>query len=153
VTRPALAQRLRRAGIAALLLALAACGTGGGADPGRSAMSDQGQAVMANPDLDPGSSLGGRPAPDFRLVNQFGQRMSLSQFRGKVVILAFTDAECTTICPLSYPVGLDATGRFADGYQLADQPWFVLLSASGKILWKHDGWLPLRALETAARQA
>ncbi len=59
------------------------------------------QAAAANPDLDPGSSLSGIPAPNFSLVNQFGQRMSLSDFRGKVVILAFTDSECTTICPLT----------------------------------------------------
>ena len=55
--------------------------------------------------------------------------------------------------PLRYPVATDATGRIADGYGVADQPWFVLTSASGKILWKHDGWLGLRALEAAARKA
>jgi cytochrome oxidase Cu insertion factor (SCO1/SenC/PrrC family) len=27
--------------------------------------------------------------------------MSLSQFRSKVVILAFTDSQCTTVCPLT----------------------------------------------------
>jgi cytochrome oxidase Cu insertion factor (SCO1/SenC/PrrC family) len=59
------------------------------------------RAADANPDLDPGSSLNGIPAPNFSLVNQFGQRMSLSNFRGKVVILAFTDSECTTVCPLT----------------------------------------------------
>jgi len=372
-------RRLWLAGLVMTLLALAGCGTGGtGPEPGSSPVNDQAQAAAANPDLDPGSSLGGRPAPDFHLVNQFGQRMSLSQFRGKVIILAFTDSECTTICPLttvsmvqarqllgaagtqvqllginanpqatgvsdvlaysrahamvnqwdfltgsaaqltatwkayniavqiargeidhtpalmvidqrgreqkiyltqmayasiaqsaqllarevasllpghpkladqaslahisglpptspvtlpavpggsvtlgpgrprlvmffatwvaetsdlrgqllalnayqkaaraarlpaltavdeastepsldaarlylaslgrplSYPVGLDGTGRLADGYGVADQPWFVLLSASGKILWKHDGWLPRHALEAAARKA
>jgi cytochrome oxidase Cu insertion factor (SCO1/SenC/PrrC family) len=59
------------------------------------------RAADANPDLDPGSSLNGIPAPGFSLVDQFGQRMSLSDFRGKVVILAFTDSECTTVCPLT----------------------------------------------------
>lgn len=54
--------------------------------------------------------------------------------------------------PLAYPVGLDATGRVADGYGVQDQPWFVLVSASGKIVWKHDGWLSVRALEAAARK-
>jgi cytochrome oxidase Cu insertion factor (SCO1/SenC/PrrC family) len=57
--------------------------------------------AAANPDLDPGTSLNGLPAPNFTLTNQFSQRMSLSDFRGKVVILAFTDSECTTICPLT----------------------------------------------------
>jgi cytochrome oxidase Cu insertion factor (SCO1/SenC/PrrC family) len=55
--------------------------------------------------------------------------------------------------PLRYPVAADATGRIADGYGVADQPWFVLTSASGKILWKHDGWLSARALEAAAHKA
>lgn len=55
--------------------------------------------------------------------------------------------------PLRYPVAADATGRAADGYGVADQPWFVLTSAAGKILWKHDGWLGVRALEAAAHKA
>jgi thioredoxin-related protein len=41
----------------------------------------------------------------------------------------------------------------ADGYQVQDQPWFVLVSASGKIIWSHDGWLPPSALESAAKRA
>ena len=58
-------------------------------------------AAMDNPNLDLGTSLGAQPAPDFRLQNQFGQPMSLSQFRGKVVMLAFEDSQCTTVCPLT----------------------------------------------------
>jgi hypothetical protein len=50
-------------------------------------------------------------------------------------------------------VAADATGRVADGYGVADQPWFVLTSATGKILWKHDGWLGVPALEAAAHHA
>ena len=57
--------------------------------------------LSTNPNVDPGTSLGGRPAPNFRLTNQFGQPMQLSQFRGKVVVLAFTDSQCTTICPIT----------------------------------------------------
>ncbi len=64
-------------------------------------MTAQQQAAAANPNLDPGSSLGGIRAPNFRLTNQFGQQISLSAFRGKVIILAFTDSECTTVCPLT----------------------------------------------------
>src|SRR5271157_6249627 len=58
-------------------------------------------AAEMNPNLDLGSSLGAHPAPDIKLVNQFGQPMSLSQFRGKVVMLSFEDSECTTVCPLT----------------------------------------------------
>jgi cytochrome oxidase Cu insertion factor (SCO1/SenC/PrrC family) len=91
------------------LLALAACGASGGtagSGAGGAPMmgqADAGQSKAAgnNPDLDTGTSLGGAAAPDIKLTNQFGQPMSMSQFRGKVVILAFVDSECTTICPLT----------------------------------------------------
>ena len=65
-------------------------------------------AVLAQSPVDPGTNLDGKPAPNFSLVNQLGQRMSLSQFRGKVVVLAFIDSECTTICPLTSNAMLDA---------------------------------------------
>ena len=82
---------------------LAACssGTPPGAQAGSSSSATPGTAAMDNPNLDLGSSLGNKPAPDFRLRNQFGQPMSLSQFRGKVIMLAFEDSECTTVCPLT----------------------------------------------------
>ena len=107
--RPAAPARARRAilaraaVLAACGLALAACATGapGSPAPGGTGPALGGGRAAANPMVDPGSSLGGQPAPDFRLVNQFGQRMSLSQFRGKVVVLAFVDSECTNICPLT----------------------------------------------------
>lgn len=50
---------------------------------------------------------------------------------------------------LRYPVAVDTTGRLADGYQVADQPWLVLVSATGRIVWSHDGWLAPAALEQA----
>jgi cytochrome oxidase Cu insertion factor (SCO1/SenC/PrrC family) len=84
----------------ASLLGLAACGSA--STPGRSGTpAGEEAAAGANPDLDPGSSLGGVRAPDLRLTNQFGQPMSLGQFRGKVIILAFVDSRCTTVCPLT----------------------------------------------------
>jgi len=58
------------------------------------------EALATNPYLDPGTPLA-RVAPDFALTDQFGQQVSLRSFRGKVVILAFNDSECTTICPLT----------------------------------------------------
>ena len=93
------------AGMALAVALLAGCGAAasagnGGAQPGPTGAS-QASAAMANPGLDPGSSLGGVPAPDITLRNQFGQPMSLHQFRGKVVILAFADSQCTTVCPLT----------------------------------------------------
>jgi cytochrome oxidase Cu insertion factor (SCO1/SenC/PrrC family) len=41
------------------------------------------------------------PAPGFLLRDQQSRLTSLSQFRGKVVVLTFIDPECTQICPLT----------------------------------------------------
>ena len=69
--------------------------------------SSAGSALESNPNLDPGTLLS-RPAPDFTLTDQFGRRVSLRSFRGQVVILAFNDSECTTVCPLTTTAMLDA---------------------------------------------
>ena len=89
--------------------------------PGAAAMSGANAAAMQNPNLDLGSSLYGEHAPDIKLVNQFGQPMSLSQFRGRVVILAFSDSECTTVCPLtteSMVLAKELLGKAGDSVQL-----------------------------------
>jgi cytochrome oxidase Cu insertion factor (SCO1/SenC/PrrC family)/thiol-disulfide isomerase/thioredoxin len=57
--------------------------------------------------LDPGTALQGS-APDFRLTDQFGAPVSLSSFRGRVVILAFSDSQCTTVCPLTTTAMVEA---------------------------------------------
>jgi cytochrome oxidase Cu insertion factor (SCO1/SenC/PrrC family) len=102
---------------AACALFLAACsagaatggsGTTGSGSMGPAKTSTGMSAAGSNPALDTGSSLGDQPAPDIHLVNQFGQRMALSQFRGKVVILAFADSQCTTVCPLTTVSMLEA---------------------------------------------
>ena len=66
-----------------------------------------GSTLATNPALDPGTPLSG-PAPDFTLLDQSGQPVSLHAFRGKVVLLAFNDSECTTVCPLTTTAMLDA---------------------------------------------
>ncbi len=43
---------------------------------------------------------GGTIAPDFTLSNQGGQRVSLSEYRGEVVILAFLYSTCGATCIL-----------------------------------------------------
>src|SRR3984957_8547667 len=93
----------------AAALAVAGCSSSGSSASGASSQSSGAQsstsansdAAMENPNLDLGSSVGDKPAPGLTLVNQFGQQMSLSQFRGKVVMLSFEDSECTTVCPLT----------------------------------------------------
>lgn len=85
------------AGILALGLALS-----------RSPSSPSGSSALAsNPVLDAGTRISGAAA-DFMLTDQFGQRVSLRSYRGRVVILAFNDSECTTVCPLTTTAMLDA---------------------------------------------
>lgn len=59
--------------------------------------------------------------------------------------------------PPSYPVGIDTTGRIADGYEVEGQPWFVLVSAQGTILWYWNvdtqGWLSTAKLAAHVRAA
>ncbi|MBV9414784.1 MAG: redoxin domain-containing protein, partial [Solirubrobacterales bacterium] len=80
----------------------------------------QADALAANPYLDPGTPVSGT-APDFILSDQFGQPVSLRSYRGKVVLLAFNDSECTTVCPLTTTAMLDAKamlGKAGDQVQL-----------------------------------
>ena len=104
-------------------VALAGCGAAPQSSPSSALppMSAASQAAIENPNLDLGSSLGGKQAPDFTLVNQFGQQMSLSQFRGRVVLLSFEDSECTTVCPLttqSMVIAKELLGKAGDSVQL-----------------------------------
>ncbi|HEY7262911.1 MAG TPA: redoxin domain-containing protein [Trebonia sp.] len=100
--RPHLIRHLIRGSLALAAIVAAAILAGCGSPaPSQSPAGSANAAAEANPNLDLGTSLGGQPAPDFTLTNQFGQKMSLSQFRGKVVMLAFEDSECTTLCPLT----------------------------------------------------
>ncbi|MBZ0294897.1 MAG: SCO family protein [Anaerolineae bacterium] len=41
------------------------------------------------------------PAPDFELSDQSGQAIRLSDYRGKIVVLAFFDSQCDDVCPLT----------------------------------------------------
>lgn len=85
-------------------LAVLAIVTHGSGHAGQLAASAQ-----SNANLDPGTTLTPlREAPDFKLVDESGQRVSLAQYRGKVVILSFIDDECQTICPLTTTAMLDA---------------------------------------------
>lgn len=74
---------------------VAAMRSSGGPDASQSPAQSVG-----NRGLDPGTPLRGR-APGFTLTDQFGKRVSLRSFRGKVVVVSFNDPKCTTICPLT----------------------------------------------------
>jgi hypothetical protein len=59
--------------------------------------------------------------------------------------------------PLSYPVGIDDSGRVADGYGVQGAPWFVLTSADGEVRWSWEvstsGWPAIAALEARVHTA
>ena len=100
--------------VLAVVGTVVAVGASGRTEPSQSAY------LASNPNLDPGTRLS-RPAPDFALTDQFGQSVSLRSFRGRVVVLAFNDSECTTICPLTTAAMLQAKamlGRAGDQVQL-----------------------------------
>lgn len=46
------------------------------------------------------SSVPPKQAPDFTLIDQTGNQISLSDLRGSVVVLEFMDPHCTDICPI-----------------------------------------------------
>jgi cytochrome oxidase Cu insertion factor (SCO1/SenC/PrrC family)/thiol-disulfide isomerase/thioredoxin len=113
--------------VAVAILLTSATGSGSGARRG---------GLARNPQLDPGTPLS-RPAPDFTLTDQFGRSVSLSSFRGKVVILAFNDSECTTICPLTTTAMLDAKAMLGSaGAEVA----LVGVDANPTATAVHDVW-------------
>lgn len=56
----------------------------------------------------------GRPAPDFTLTDQNGQKVTLSSLHGKVVVLQFMDPVCTDICPIISQEVMDANKDLSD---------------------------------------
>jgi protein SCO1/2 len=47
-----------------------------------------------------GTNLEGTPAPDFKLTDDRGEALALSDLRGKVVVLTFLYTSCADTCPL-----------------------------------------------------
>lgn len=48
-----------------------------------------------------GFPMSGKLAPDFTLTDQFNHSVTLSTLRGHEVVLAFIDARCKSLCPLT----------------------------------------------------
>ena len=53
-------------------------------------------------------------APDFRLIDQNGDFVSLSDFQGKIVVLTFMDSQCKDTCPIT-------GAQFRQAYKGLDQ--------------------------------
>jgi len=83
----------------ALLAALAASACGGGAGHQHGAAASVtvtgGSSRFAGGELDPP-----RPTPDFTLTDQTGQKVSMADQRGKLVLLTFLYTNCPDVCPL-----------------------------------------------------
>jgi cytochrome oxidase Cu insertion factor (SCO1/SenC/PrrC family) len=58
-----------------------------------------------------GFPLSGQLAPDFTLTDQFGHTVTLSSLRGHEVVLAFIDARCKTLCPLTAQIMYNARAQ------------------------------------------
>ena len=97
---PAAAGLLALVLLVVVVIALGPAPSSGGSTPHLS-------ALQTNPNLDPGTALHGG-APNFTLTDQFGRAVSLRAYRGRVVLLAFNDAQCTTICPLTTAAMVEA---------------------------------------------
>jgi len=68
-----------------------------------------------------------RPAPGFTLTDQAGRTMSLSAFRGKVVVLEFMDDHCTDVCPI---VAQEFAGAYHDLGPMAGKVVFAAVNVN-----------------------
>src|SRR6266704_706126 len=69
----------------------------------------------------------GNLAPDFTLTDQFGHSVTLSSLRGHEVVLAFIDARCKTLCPLTAQIMYNARAQLgASAASVAEvQAWSI----------------------------
>ena len=72
-----------------------------------------GPATLGNGQAYQGTELDGI-APNFRLIDQNGALVSLSDFRGRVVVLTFMDSVCKDTCPIT-------AAQFRETYRQLDQ--------------------------------
>lgn len=75
-----------------------------------------------------GFPMAGTPAPDFSLSDQFGHTTHLSSFRSREVVLAFIDARCTTLCPLTAQIMYNARAQL--GSSAANRIALVAVNAN-----------------------
>lgn len=67
-----------------------------------------------------------RDAPEFGLLNQHGERVTIAQFRGKPLLVTFAFAHCTTVCPLIVKdmlVARNELGGDIPGVVVTLDPW------------------------------
>lgn len=75
-----------------------------------------------------GFPMTGNLAPDFTLIDQFGHPFTLSSLRGHEVVLAFIDARCKTLCPLTAQIMYSARAQL--GASAASRVELVAVNAN-----------------------
>jgi protein SCO1/2 len=55
------------------------------------------------------------PVPEFRLVDQHGDSVTMDRFQGRPVIVTFGYGHCETVCPLTVHAARAAAGRLSGG--------------------------------------
>lgn len=88
---------------------------------------NQANAQAANEAIT-GFPLSGKLAPDITLTDQFGHTVTLSSLRGHEVVLAFIDARCTTLCPLTAEIMYNARTQLKSS--AATQVMLVAINAN-----------------------
>jgi cytochrome oxidase Cu insertion factor (SCO1/SenC/PrrC family) len=90
-------------------------------------------------------AAGARPAPDFTLADQDGRAISLSSFRGRVVLLTFLNSSCKHLCRIEGPLLGDVQRSLPE----AERPVIVAVSvnpedtsASVRAAARDWGWEP-----------
>ncbi|QBD77022.1 SCO family protein [Ktedonosporobacter rubrisoli] len=84
--------------IIAAILFLSACGRAGQTDMSMNMNTMPSSSDATTPAE---ADLGKAPGPDFRLQDQQGKPVALSQLKGNVVVLSFLYTHCPDMCPLA----------------------------------------------------
>ena len=64
-------------------------------------------------------AAGAKPAPDFNLTDAAGKTVSISQFRGRPVIVTFIDPLCRNLCPTEAKILDSVVAKFPAGQKPA----------------------------------
>jgi protein SCO1 len=75
--------------------------------------TNTGTPESSPPALKAGTFDPARPAPDFNLLGSNGGELKISNYRGKVVLLAFGFTSCTAVCPTTLNTFAVARRRLA----------------------------------------